>query len=181
MGRKSREKWERRRTPVRRLGEPLETRWGTTPLARAFGGMVKGLLLGGGIAAACLAIGALRIVATGASPEMEGFAGGLARIIGGFVLGGAVGGAVGAIHHPIGGRRAQGIAMAGVALLVWSPGVDPEGKLSRGEMLLLCAVLSVIYGLMFAKLFHALEPDHPRAQAKDLDPEFRSGRHHKLR
>ena len=181
MGRKRREKWERRRTPVRPFGEPLETRWGTPPLARAFGGMVKGLMLGGGIAAVCLAIGALRIVAAGASPEMEGFAADLARVVGGFLLGGAVGGAAGPIRHHIGGRRAQGIAMAGVALIVWSPVVDPEGELSRGEMLFLCATMSVIYGLMFAKLFHALEPDPPRAQVKDMDPEFRSGRHRELR
>lgn len=181
MGRKSRKTWERRRTPVHRLGEPLETRWGTTPLARAFGGMVKGLMLGGGIAVVCLGIGALRMLAAGASPDMEGFAADLARVAGGFLLGGAVGGAAGPIRHHIGGRRAQGIAMAAVALLVWMPVVDPEGELSRGQMLFLGATVSVIHGLMFAKLFRALEPDPPRAQVKDMDPEFRSGRHREFR
>lgn len=41
--------------------------------------------------------------------------------------------------------------------------------------------MSLIYGLMFAKLFHALEPDPPRAQVEDPDPELRSGRHREFR
>lgn len=87
---------------------------------------MKGLLLGGGIAVACLAVGALRMVAAGTSPDTEGFVGDLARIVGGFLLGGAVGGAVGPFRHRTAGRRARGTAVAAVTLLVWMPLLNGE-------------------------------------------------------
>jgi hypothetical protein len=39
----------------------------------------------------------------------------------------------------------------------------------------------VIFGLIFARFFAILDPDPPRAQIRDLDPDFRSGRHNNFR
>jgi hypothetical protein len=181
MGRQSRLKWERRQAPPPSFHRPLETRWGTHPLARAFGGSLQGLLLAGALAVVCLVIGGVRIATAGASPDMDGFAGDALVFVGGFLLGGAAGGALAPVRHRIGGRRGQSIVMASVTFAVWTPLLNREADLGLAGSLVLWALFSAVYGLVFAKLFNALDPDPAPAQIEDLDPEFRSGRHRKFR
>jgi hypothetical protein len=179
MGRKSRLKWEHRRRPLPAIDEPLETRWGKHPLARAFGEMLQGLMLGLFAALFCLALGLARIAVSAWNPDTEGLASEIARYAGGFLLGGAVAGALAPVRTWIGGRRAQGSVMAAIAVATWMPMIRREAD--ADVAIFAWAVCSVIFGLMFAKLFAILDPDPPRASIRDLDPDFRSGRHRQFR
>lgn len=179
MGRKSREKWEARRKPM--PSYDLETRWGTTPLARAFGGMVQGLFVGGFFAIFCLGIGALRILFAGAPPEMDGLAGEFALFVGGMLLGGAVSGALAPLRRRI-GRYTQGVVFFGVAILVWMPILDEHAPMPLAGKLALWLSMSALYGVLLGKhVSETLEPAPPHVQMNYLDPNFRSGRHHKFR
>jgi len=181
MGRKSRRKWEHRRRRPLLFDRPLETRWGTHPLARAFGGMLQGLGVGMLVAVLALLVGLGRMLRADALPEAISPADGLSPVIGGWLLGGAVAGALAPLRDRIGGRRAQGIAMAAVMLLVWMPILNAEARLDVAGAAVLWILFSVIFGLMFARLFAILDPVPLPAQIQELDPDFRSGRRHRFR
>jgi hypothetical protein len=153
----------------------LETRGGTRPLARAFGGMLQGLGMAAFLAAFCVAVTILRLAGAalfGNLPPLDGVLGIGTVYVGGFLLGGAVGGALAPVRHRIGGRRAQAIAMAAVTLVVWWPRMRGEEDLHvPGHVVIVLWVLgSVVFGLMFAKLFTLLDPDPPPTDELDTEP-----------
>jgi hypothetical protein len=181
MGKQSRLKWERRNAPTPPVITPLETRWGKAPLPRAFGGMLQGLGLGVTMAVVCLAIGIVRIFF--ADAETDGLAEGLGWYFGGWLLGGGLAGALAPVRHRVGGRRGQGIVMAGIVTLAWMPLIESQtGPSDPGATVFAWVACTVVFGLVFAKLFAVLDGDGPTApQARDMDPDFRTGRHRRFR
>jgi hypothetical protein len=143
--------------------------------------MLQGLWMGGFMAALSLAVGMARMAAAGASPDTAGLRGDLVRFAGGWLVAGAAAGALAPVRHRMGGRRAQGIVLAAVCIAVWTPILDRDAQLGPAESVAAWAVFSVIFGLMIARLFAALDPDPSHTPVDDLDPEPRSGRHRKFR
>lgn len=157
----------------------LETRWGTTPLARAFGGMVHGLIVGGFFAVFCLVAIAIRYGMTSASLETDNLVGWLALYAGGMLLGGAASGALAPIRHRI-GRYAQGVVFFGVAILVWIP-LFAEIGMSLTEILIGGGLMSAIYAVLLGKVISGTLNPAPRdVQIQEIN-HFRCGRHRKFR
>lgn len=185
MGRKSRRKRENRLNPPPPFYKPLETRWGTSSLARTWGGMLQGLEIGtvAGLAFGLIAAGRYAVLAAGGdAPGLEGIGWMAVRYVGGFLLGGAVAGALAPVRASIGGRRAQGIVMMAVTGLVWMPMLrQVTGGGDPGALWFSWAACSLIFGLMFAKWFGIHDELLDPPPWRDPDPELPSGRHPQFR
>lgn len=179
MGRQSRLKRTRRDTPARFVRGTLETRWGSAPPARAFGGMMQGLGLGLLLAVVCLVFGVIRILVT--DNRVRDLAQGTGWYFGGWLLGGAVAGALAPVRHRMGGRRAQGIVMAGIVMAVWTPLINRELEPDPGMTVFTWALCTVIFGLIFARFLSILDPDPPAPPGEGVDSDAATGRRHPFR
>jgi hypothetical protein len=179
MGKQSRLKRERRNTPLPSFTRPLETRWGTGPRARAFGGMVQGLGMGLFGAVVCLVIGLGRMLLVDA--DVGELADGMGWYFAGWLVGGAVAGALAPLRHRMGGRRGQAFVMAGIALLLWMPIVDEKVGTDPVASVIGWAVGTVIIGLIFARFLSIVDPDPPTPPVQATEPDLRTGRRNELR
>lgn len=159
MGRKSRLKWIHRQLPLPRF--TLETRWGTSVRARAFGGAMEGMRNGALLAIVLATIGLARFALGGTDASAESPAEILWYVVGA-AAGGAAAGSLAPFRHRRGMRTVQSLlftAMFMFGIMRLAMGTfrfPPEGWIAWGAMTLLYAL---VLRRTFADLVMSPAPD----------------------